>query len=125
MAEPRAYVKNAADPQQVRFAARKEREKAERYSNALAAVMATRDGRLVIGELLERSGLWRSSVDSHAAGSMVWFNEGRRNYGLELLADVQNVDEEAYLQMERERRAILKSETAEAAAHQTPPAGGQ
>ena len=122
MAEPRPYQRNAADPQQVRFAERKERQKAQRYANGLRAVMSSPEGRLVMGELLERSGLWRTSWDPSAR---IHFNEGRRNFGLELLADIQNVDEEAYLLMERERRALIRRESAEAEANQTPPAGGQ
>ncbi len=121
MAEPRPYVRNAADPKQVRFADRKERDRAARFSDGLRAVLATREGRLVLGELLERSGLWRTSWDPSAR---IHFNEGRRYFGLELLADVQNADEEAYLLMERERRAFLRSESAEAAAIQTPSTSG-
>lgn len=122
MPEPRALTGNAADPAQVRFAARKERQRTERFTSAMKAVLGTAEGRLVVGELLERSGLWRTSWDPSAK---IHFNEGRRNFGLELLAEVQTIDEEAYVLMERERRAWRRSEAAETAANQTPPAGGQ
>lgn len=121
MPEPRALTGNAADPAQVRYAARKERQRAERFSRAMKVVLSSAEGRLVIGELLERSGLWRTSWDPSAK---IHFNEGRRNFGLELLAEVQTTDEEAYLLMERERRAWHRSEAAETAASQTPSAAG-
>jgi hypothetical protein len=116
MADQRSLQRNAADPKQVRFAERKEKERGERYRAALKAVMATVAGRHLLAELLERSGLWRTSWDPSAR---IHFNEGRRNFGLELLADVQESDEEAYLLMERERRAWLRGEALEAAAVQT------
>lgn len=97
-----ALVGNAADPHQVRRGRRVEAQREAQYRGALGEVLKSREGRFVIWSLLERAGLYRTSlqVDPHQTYAL----EGRRNFGLELLEAVQNTDHKSYLLMEREAR---------------------
>jgi len=111
-----AYVRNAANPRQVKWAERREQERAESFLASLAVVLGTVEGRRVFGELLERAGLYRTSYDN--SGSATYFNEGRRNFGLEMQASLIQAGEDLYEQMEREMRAYRRSLEREAAAVQ-------
>lgn len=92
-------TQNAADPKAVRKAERLERIKAERWERALRTVMGTAEGRIVMGELIRRCGVFESSWTRDSA---IHFNEGRRSIGLMVMAELQRNDEEQYQLMERE-----------------------
>ena len=100
------YQTNAADPRQIRAAGRAEQKREQEFIAAIKAVLGTYDGRRVLGELLDRSGLYRTSWDPSAK---IHFNEGRRNFGLDLLAQVQEASEDLYLEMEKEMRAFKRA----------------
>jgi len=95
-------VHNAADPKQVRFAKEQEKRRADQEAAAMRAVLATEAGRRAIWTRLEKCGVFRSSwdLDPHT----VYFNEGRRQVGLELIADIAAADETALLHMMSEAR---------------------
>ena len=80
---PRAQVRNAADPRQVKRAERIAREREEVFLACLARVMETKEGRLVCWELLERAGIYRSVFDPH--GSLQSYKAGRQDFGHELV----------------------------------------
>lgn len=103
-----ALTRNAADVQQVRRAGRKVEERDVVFRRSLVAVMGTPEGRLVIWKLLGMSGL-DETVFNHS-GSIMCFNEGRRNFGLELKAHVIDASEALYLEMEREQRERQRQE---------------
>jgi len=117
MSEDRALVRNAADPRQVRFAQRKEREAAELERAALQAVMKTPEGRLVMWSLLERAGIFRSVWHPSAA---IHYNSGRQDFGHELMAQLVDLDEDLYQLMEREARARTRARNRETDAAHTP-----
>jgi hypothetical protein len=104
----RALVRNAADPSQVKFAARQEREREARFLSNLRSALASPEVRLVFAELLERAGLYQTVFDH--SGSMVYFKEGRRNFGLELRALCEQASDELTDQMDRERRQRLRAD---------------
>jgi hypothetical protein len=81
--QPRAHVRNAADPRQVRRAERVAREHEQLFLTCLARVLETKEGRLVAWELLERAGIYRSVFDPH--GSLQSYKAGRQDFGHELL----------------------------------------
>lgn len=111
----RPWVKNAADPEQVKAAGRRERRKGEQFNGALRQVMATIEGRLVMWALLERAGIYRSVWDPSAR---IHYNAGRQDFGHELLALLLEADERTYLLMEQEARARARGDDREAAAYQ-------
>ncbi len=92
---------NAADPEAV---SRKKR-KADRADSlrlaAFKAVMATREGRRYLWWLLDRCGVFRTSFTGN---STTFFNEGQRNVGLMLIADITTACPEAYIVMLNEAK---------------------
>lgn len=111
----RALVKNAADPQQVKRAQRKERDQQARFLGALKGVLQTPEGRIVCREWIQRAGvyqsIWRPSEEIH-------YLSGIQDFGHRLMADCILADEDLYELMEREHRAYVKRENAETdAAH--------
>lgn len=115
---PRPLVSNAADPRQVRYARRKERDREGMFLAALKQVLQTVEGRFVFAELLDRAGLYQTVYDH--SGSTVYFREGRRNFGLEIQAHLIEADEPRYEEMEREQRARKRSLDRETQAVQQP-----
>jgi hypothetical protein len=111
----RDLVRNAADPQQVRHAARKQREQEERFQASLRRVLAAPEGRVVLWSLLERAGIFRSIWDPSAK---IHYNAGRQDFGHEILALCLEADEELYQLMERDARAFAKRTDRETAAIQ-------
>jgi phage baseplate assembly protein W len=105
MSEPRAQVRNAADPQQVKRAERRDRDAAAQVQASLKAVLSTTDGRAVMWELLERAGVFRSIWHPSAE---IHYRAGRQDYGHELQALILACDEELYDAMTREARARAK-----------------
>ncbi|HKA75355.1 MAG TPA: hypothetical protein VKE26_26365 [Xanthobacteraceae bacterium] len=114
-----ALVGNAADPHQVKRGRRVEAQRTASFQAALAVVLKGRDGRFVIWELLERAGLYETSL--HPDPHEVYRREGRRAFGLELLAATVAADDERYLLMEREARARQAHEDRASQAVQGPP----
>jgi hypothetical protein len=115
----RNLQRNAANEKQVRYADRKTTEREARFHDSLAAVLETREGRIVIWELLTRAGIYRSIWDPSAR---IHYNAGRQDYGHELLEAAIEAHEDGYLLMEREQRAWARADDKEAAAVQTPAA---
>lgn len=66
----------------------------------MALLLSTRPGRRFIWGLMSDCGIFRSSFDN--SGSVTAFNEGQRNVGLKVLADVNEAGPEQYLVMLRE-----------------------
>jgi hypothetical protein len=118
-----AAVRNAADPRQVRFAERLEKQQAERFARALAGVMSTPEGRIVMANLIRRAGVYKSIWHP---SSEIHYNAGRQDYGHELMADLVRLSEETYQLMEREEWAWAKHQQATIdAAHTARSDGGQ
>ena len=96
-----AMVKNAADPEQVKKAKQKQESLNDRRLNDVREVLNSRRGRRFMWELLDFCGVFKTSfADQH----QIFYNEGQRNVGLKLLADVNEAAPEAYLLMLREAK---------------------
>jgi hypothetical protein len=117
----RSLQRNAADPDQVGYAGRKERERQAQFKAALTIVLGAPAGRLVLATLLEDAGLFNSVFDM--SQQMMAFREGRRNFGLELQAACVAADERLSDLMEQERRARVRADSRESAAVQMTTAG--
>ena len=117
----RQVVRNAADPRQVRFAEQLGKRRAERFTQALAAVMNTPEGRIVLAALVRRAGVFKSIW---SPSSEIHYNAGRQDYGHELMADLIGLDEDRFQLMEREEWAWAKAEERTIAAAHTARASG-
>lgn len=123
MSRDRALVKNAADPQQVRRAARKETDVAADRATRLQAVLQTTLGRAALWDLLEDAGVFRSIWSPSAE---IHYRAGRQDFGHELMARIIDADEHAFLAMEAEARQRKRRDTqATDAAHLAAASGGQ
>jgi hypothetical protein len=101
VADPRSFVRNAADPKQVQHAGRKERDRQAARRSRLKATMGTPEGRAALMDILEDCRVYESIWHPSA---MIHYNAGIQDVGHQLLARLLDADESLYEQMEREGR---------------------
>lgn len=104
-------VRNAANPEQVKRARRKEQDREKRKRRIYAEVLSTTAGRALIWDLLTDTGVYQTPFD--ASGSKVYYNIGRSDFGRDLLAYLAAEHARAYLLMEQEARAFEEQEASE------------
>jgi hypothetical protein len=114
----RAQVRNAADPEQVRRAARRDRRRADDRADLVKAQLSTYEGRRFVWEELARHGLYESIT---VQSSMIYALSGRRDAGLELLAEVQQ-HADLFLLMQSEAIKRAERDDRETDAAHTPSA---
>jgi len=90
----------AADPQTRLLLQQAQRAEAKRQT-AFTAVMATAEGRRWIWWLLERCGVFRTSF---TGDETTYFNEGTRNVGLMVIADINALCPEQFPTMMTEAK---------------------
>lgn len=93
-------TENAAHPDKVREAERKVKSLREQELNDFAFIMNSPQGRRFVTRLLDITGFQRSSFTGN---STTFFNEGARNVGLQIWADIQEFPE-LYLRMLQEQK---------------------
>jgi len=84
-------------------AARKDAAELERIEEAegFKWLMGSKRGRAIMQRLLAKTGLYRTSFNN--SGSVTAFNEGQRNYGLWLLAQIETHCPDRYILMLQEK----------------------
>jgi len=92
-------VKNAADAEQVKEAGVKEKFGRKQELNDVYNILAIPSGRRWVWRVLSDCGVFKSSFTGN---STTFFNEGRRDIGLRILADVMEANPDAYVQMAKE-----------------------
>jgi len=97
----KAFVKNAADPEQVMAAKQKVESANDKRLNDVREVLNTVRGRRFFWRYLGVCGVFKTSL---ANEHQIFYNEGMRNVGLNLLADVNEACPEAYLLMMKENQ---------------------
>jgi hypothetical protein len=90
---------NAAIEEQVKKGAREEKSKAAQEIEDIKVVLSTRAGRRFIWRHLTNAGIFQTTFTGNSA---TFFNEGRRDIGLKILAEVNAASPESYLQMMKE-----------------------
>jgi hypothetical protein len=90
--------RNAADPSQVRFAKRTERDAVEQREGLMKYQMGTYQGRWFVWSELTRHHIFESIT---VQSSLIYAMSGRRDAGLELYAEAMRWPE-LYLQMQQE-----------------------
>jgi hypothetical protein len=94
------HVGKTADPGQVKKAGERAKLTRQTELRDLLHVLTDREGRRFVWRYLSEAGVFRSSF--HQSGSVVFWNEGKRQMGLTLLADVMEADPSAYMTMATE-----------------------
>lgn len=97
---------NAADEENVRTRKRKDESIRDRELADLKMVMDSLEGRRFVWRLLDKAGVFRTSFTGNSA---TFFNEGMRNMGLVVLADVHEACAEQYIQMMTEAKKDTES----------------
>lgn len=108
----RSHVKNAASVDQVRAAGFRLKRERERELSDFRAMMQLEEGRRFIWRLLETSGFQKSSFTGN---NETFFNEGMRNIGLIVWADLNESSSDLYVQMLQEAKERAMKEEALAA----------
>ena len=96
-----AFVKNAADPEQVKSAGKKVSRKEQEWAADLRSLMTAPYGRRVLRRIFRLCGLNQLSHvrgDTHETS----FNEGQRNVGLRILAECAQADPQLFAAMQCE-----------------------
>jgi hypothetical protein len=102
---------NAADRKRQRDAQLLERRRESRYREAVAEVMGTEAGRLVLWEFLSKAGVYSSCFDTQTTRMAAL--AGQQSYGQSVLALLLEVDEDLYDVMAREARQRARQDKAE------------
>lgn len=95
----KAFTKNAADEKQVKDAAWKSNSLREREIDDVSFILSHPQGRRFFWRYLSLCNMWKTSFTGN---STTFFNEGERNIGLRLMADINEASPEAYVQMVKE-----------------------
>lgn len=79
------------------------RERRRKELDDLRWMLGHPQGRRIASRLLEQTGVFRSSF--HASGSVTYFNEGRRDIGLFLTAELLEASADGYMKVLKEFKA--------------------
>ena len=101
MSDPKVKSYNAADEEGVKSRKRKDESARDRELHDLRTLMQSIEGRRFIWRLLDRAGVFRTSFTGN---STTFFNEGQRNMGLIVLADVHEACADKYILMMTEAK---------------------
>jgi len=91
-----ALTGNASDEGQVKEAGKREKNAAKQLQLDMKSILATTSGRRILWHYLSFCRIFESI---YAEGSHIYFNEGVRNVGLKILADINSADEKAFTTM--------------------------
>lgn len=92
---------NASDEAQVSQRKRKDERIRDIELADVKHLMSSREGRRFIWRMLDRTGVYRTSFTGN---STTFFNEGMRNIGLLLMADINEACADMYVQMMMEAK---------------------
>lgn len=104
--EPKPFVKNAADPDQVKEADSKSRHKRDTEVKDMHFLLSSVEGRRFLWKYLGIAKINSTSfrLNPH---EMAYF-EGKRSVGLQIMADIMEAHPEAYIQMMKEAGEAAK-----------------
>jgi hypothetical protein len=114
MTDDRAFVRNAADPEQVRSARKAEADEVETARDDMLAVLSHPASRRFLWRLLDFCHLHEVIYPSDLAA----FREGERNVGLYVLKQIEEAQPEALIEMMVARKAEKDKKLAAAEARQ-------
>ena len=98
----KAFVQNTANPEQVKEASQRERHGRIRDLQDLRAVLSTANGRRFLWRLLGMCKVYAGGFTDNPNYSM--YRDGRRDVGFELLNDINEADENGYLNLVMEAK---------------------
>lgn len=96
-----AAPQNIADEAQVKDGAKKGKYRRDRELDDVKKILETDHGRRFMWRYLGLAGVFQTSFTGN---STTFFNEGKRDIGLKMLADVTEAKPDAYIQMANEAK---------------------
>ena len=99
----KSAVMNAADPEQVKKAGKKDQRTRDRQLDDMRGVMSSLEGRRFMWRWLSECGVFKSSFTGN---SQTFFLEGQRNIGLMMLTDINESDPTSYVTMLTEAKGV-------------------
>lgn len=93
---------NAGDPQHVAKRQKSGKTRDLQKASALKGIMSLPEGRMWMWDLIARCGVYHSSYSSDALAMA--FQEGHRNIGLHLTAEINRLSPELYARMTAENQ---------------------
>lgn len=103
VAERRAYVRNAADPQQVKRAKETEGQRRDRELAELRDVLSTLSGRRVLWRFLAKCRTYESIMETSAR---IYYNAGQQDLGHYLQGEIGLADPDAFILMMQDARKM-------------------
>lgn len=88
---------NAVDHVSIKKKQEQQRLAAKQYQEDFKKLVTVPEFRRFFWELLSRTGIYTTSF--HQSGSVVYFNEGRREIGLRYMSEINDMAPEALLKM--------------------------
>lgn len=101
MNQEKSYVKNTADPKQVKAAGEKVKSDEDQWNLDMQFVLSSPQGRRVLWKYLSDAGVYHTSFTGN---NTTFFNEGKREIGLAILHDIHEANAEAYILMMNENK---------------------
>ena len=92
---------NASDSKQVEKGAKSEKTKRQFEVDQVKFILSTQQGRAYIWRHMSAAGIFESCFTGNSA---TFFNEGRREVGLKMLAEVNEASPDSYVQMMKEAK---------------------
>lgn len=92
---------NAADPKQIKEAKIKDKDIRKQELRDVALLLSSVEGRRFFHRYLVMCKVFETSM---TGSSYTFFNEGQRNIGLSLMADLNDADPSAYAKLIEENR---------------------
>ena len=94
-------MSNAADEKRVKEKGELEKRRADRDAADFTGIMSTESGRRFVWRMLTACHIYESSFTGN---NTTFFNEGERNIGLMLMADINSHCPEMYIKMLQEAK---------------------
>jgi hypothetical protein len=98
-----------------------EYQKSKQMEYDLKVILGTENGRRYLYELIDFCGLYRPSMTGN---SQTFFNEGMRNVGMKIMADVTKADANSFIQMMTEHKNRKETERRQASDNNNEPKEG-
>lgn len=104
MAEAKALVRNAGDPDQVKRAKAAERFMLDNAVSDLSHLLSQPQGRRFFSRFLAECGTMVSVFNGH--GSLMAYNAGRQDVGFRVLGEITQANPQAWILMQQESLLI-------------------
>lgn len=102
-----SFVKNAADPKQVKAAEKRQKNITEQYELDLKSMLGSKSGRNVLWHLLCKCRVFETVRSGGNSPEAVYANIGLQDFGHYIMAEIVRIDESALFQMMQDNKQTI------------------